>query len=230
MDDTMDIFLLIGQSNMAGRGRLDDVAPLTHEQIHMFRAGEWRQAVEPLHTDKASAGVGLGMSFAHELVELFPTLNVGLVPAAVGGTALWKWMPDAELYRNAIASCRQALAAGGTLRGILWHQGEADSGDLHKATTYGTRLLHMLTSLRAELDAAHVPIVAGELGPFLTRRAGPVHYQLINNRLHLLRTMLPHYAVASAHDLADNGDNLHFNSASLRDFGRRYAQAYRSLM
>lgn len=226
----MDIFLLIGQSNMAGRGRLGDVAPLTHGQIHMFRAGEWQQAVEPLHTDKATAGIGLGMSFAHQLVELFPTLRVGLVPAAVGGTALWKWMPDADLYRNAVTVCRQAIAAGGTLRGILWHQGEADAGDLHKATTYCTRLLHMLTSLRAELDAAHVPIVAGELGPFLTRRAGLVHYQIINDRLHLLQTMLPRFAVASAHDLTDNGDNLHFNSASLREFGRRYAAAYCRLM
>ena len=66
MPNGLNIFLLIGQSNMAGRGKLDDVSELVHPDLFMFRAGQWLPAAEPLHTDKPRiAGVGLGMSFAY---------------------------------------------------------------------------------------------------------------------------------------------------------------------
>ena len=41
------IFLLIGQSNMAGRGPIDTVEPIEHPHIHMFRDGQWVPAAEP---------------------------------------------------------------------------------------------------------------------------------------------------------------------------------------
>jgi hypothetical protein len=227
----MDIFLLIGQSNMAGRGRLNEVEPLTHDHIHMFRNGTWLPAVEPIHTDKPDiAGVGLCMSFAYELVQRYPTMKVGLVPTAVGGTQLNRWMPGADLYEDAVAICKNALSQGGKLRGILWHQGEGDSGNIENATTYATRLLQMCTSLRNELEAPDVPIITGELGPFLAEHATLRYYQTVNEQLHLLRTILNHYAVASAHDLTDNGDVLHFNAKSLRAFGKRYFDMYLKVM
>lgn len=42
----LDIFLLIGQSNMAGRGRLDLVEPIAHPGISMYRDGAWQPALE----------------------------------------------------------------------------------------------------------------------------------------------------------------------------------------
>lgn len=44
---------------------------------------------------------------------------IGLVPAAVGGTALKEWLPDCRYYTNAVDRCRAALAGGGRLKGIL---------------------------------------------------------------------------------------------------------------
>lgn len=226
-----DIYLLIGQSNMAGRGRLHEVSHIQHSHIHMFRDGSWLPAVEPIHTDKPDvAGIGLCMSFAHELVERFPTMQVGMIPTAVGGTPLSRWIPGADLYENAITICKDALSIGGKLRGILWHQGEGDSGNQNNANTYATRLLDMFTKLREELNAPDVPIITGELGPYLTKHPTLRYYQTVNQQLHLLATLLPHYAVASAQDLTDNGDNLHFDAKSLRTFGKRYFDMYLNVM
>jgi hypothetical protein len=151
-----DLFLLIGQSNMAGRGLLAEVDPISHDQIHMFRDGCWQKAVEPIHTDKPEiAGIGLCMSFAHELVQRFPTMNIGLIPTAVGGTPLSRWEPGADLYENAVAICKDALTRGGKLRGMLWHQGEGDSGQPLTANTYAPRSIEMFTRFRKELIAAH---------------------------------------------------------------------------
>jgi hypothetical protein len=226
MKSKPDIFLLIGQSNMAGRGILGEVPALRHPQILMFRDNLWQLAVEPLHTDKPQiAGVGLGMSFAMELLAHAKDAQIGLVPCAVGGTPLARWMPGADLYENAVSAAKRALTSG-ILRGILWHQGEGDSGDPERAGSYGERFKQMVLGLRAALSAPRVPVVAGELGGFLREHAGCAHFKTVNQQLRALTKVLPVYGCVSARGLTDKGDQLHFNSQSLRTFGVRYARKW----
>ena len=78
-----DLILLIGQSNMAGRGLMGEVAPLENARIEMLRDGEWQPASEPLHTDKETAGIGLAMSFAAEYLKTSPDVHVGLIPLSL---------------------------------------------------------------------------------------------------------------------------------------------------
>lgn len=226
MENPLHIFLLIGQSNMAGRGKLDQVQAIHCPEIHMFREGEWGVAEEPLHTDKPRiAGIGLGMSFAVDIFQKSSLSPLGLVPCAVGGTPLSRWMPGADLYEEAVATCKAALKDG-SLAGILWHQGEGDSGDKDDAESYGDRLYKMLTTLRTELGAQSAPVITGELGPFLKDHEATPHYETVNAGLRGLETRLPRYRCAGAEGLTDNHDNLHFNAASLREFGRRYATCF----
>jgi hypothetical protein len=226
MPNGLNIFLLIGQSNMAGRGKLDEVSELTHPDLFMFRAGHWLPAVEPLHTDKPRvAGVGLGMSFATEVIEKTGIAPVGLVPCAVGGTPLHRWMPGHDLYENAVLTAKSALVHG-KLAGILWHQGEGDAGDRDDAASYAERFEKLVTSLRSDLSADNVPVVAGELGPFLTHHESCSFYELVNSQLKKVENTLPNYTCVSAEGLEDNGDSLHFNADSLRKFGIRYAEGF----
>ena len=229
MNSELNIFLLIGQSNMAGRGRLDEVPILRNPQVFMFRDGRWTVAEEPLHTDKPTiAGVGLGMSFAVELLARAHRAPIGLVPCAVGGTQLSRWMPGAELYENAVSITRLALSKG-SLSGILWHQGEGDCSRPDDANSYGERFRDMIRSLRSQLSAEGVPVIAGELGAFLQDHDGCEFFCSVNQQLWELERSLPAYGCVSAKGLTDNGDTLHFNSESLREFGRRYATKYMDL-
>lgn len=224
--EDLGIFLLMGQSNMSGRGRLDEVPVLSHPSVHMFREDAWVPAVEPLHTDKPEmAGVGLGMSFAIKLMETSGLNAVGLVPCAVGGTPLSRWMPGADLYVNAVAVAKRALE-GGTLRGVLWHQGEHDAGRQDDSASYGDRFREMIRSLRAELGDEGLPVVAGELGDFLEKRERLKFFGVVNRQLRELEHRLPGYACASAAGLVDDGGLLHFDARSLREFGERYAKVY----
>ena len=226
MKTQRDLFLLIGQSNMAGRGLLDSTTPLTHPRITMFRDNTWQPATEPLHTDKTTAGISLSISFAHHLLNHTPN-EIGLLPTAVGGTPLSRWMPGNDLYENAVAIAKEALSHGDTLKGILWHQGEADSKDIPTANTYSDRLTEMIITLRQELQADHVPFVSGELGHFLQKHAQCKHFTLVNQALKNIA--LPNYACASASRLVDLGDDVHFDGPSLRTFGKRYAIEYLKL-
>ncbi len=113
-------FLLIGQSNMAGRGLLQEVEPIENKDILMFTDSNWVIANEPLHDDKPElAGIGLGMSFADSLQRKFGR-KIGCIPCAFGGTALREWQKGEYLYTNAVDKTVEALETS-RLKGVLWH-------------------------------------------------------------------------------------------------------------
>jgi hypothetical protein len=152
------------------------------------------------------------------IADARPDATIGLVPAAFGGSALDEWQPGQPHYVNAVKRAREAMKHG-RLVGILWHQGESDA-DPAKTATYAARFAKMIAQLRADLDAAEVPVIVGELGRFRPEHAG------MNAVLATLPKSVPHCAFVSADGLVDQGDKLHFDTPSYREFGRRYAAAW----
>ncbi|MGN0845174.1 MAG: sialate O-acetylesterase [Kiritimatiellia bacterium] len=226
----LDLFLLIGQSNMAGRGRLTAENRLPADGVwKLDRNNQWVAATEPLHFDKNIAGAGIGMSFARALRETNPDAMIGLIPCAVGGTPLSRWMPGKDLYSNAV--CRERVAQKqGVIKGILWHQGESECGSRELRETYAKRLGAMVEALRAELGLSEdVPFLAGELGTFLEKRNPGLMHPVINAQIKSCEESIPAFRCISADGLTPNGDNLHFNTESLRIFGERYAEAFLQL-
>ncbi len=61
---------------------------------------------------------------------------------------------------------------------------------------------------------------------FLSEREPAVHFAAVNSALAQLGAEVPLYGCASAAGLTDKGDSVHFDSPSLREFGRRYAAEY----
>ena len=88
------IFLLVGQSNMAGRGIVAEQDKKPHPRVLMLnKAGAWVPAVDPMHFDKSAAGVGLGRTFGILVADARPDNTVGLIPCAVGGSPIDAWQP-----------------------------------------------------------------------------------------------------------------------------------------
>ena len=226
----LNIFILMGQSNMSGRGDLSEVPALRHPDVFMWRDGQWMTAEEPLHSDKPQmVGAGLGMSFAIEIMKRTGLSPIGLVPCAVGGSPLRRWMPGEDLHEAAVKEATEALKHG-KLAGLLWHQGEHDACAAGMASTYGERMVTMIARLRTELEAPDVPFIAGEIGYFLKAFEKTTHYELINRTLQDLGKHVPGYLCVSADGLTDKGDSLHFDAASLREFGIRYSKAFERLV
>ena len=46
-------YLLIGQSNMAGRGDIGSVPPIQNKNCLMLRMGRWQKMSEPINPDRA---------------------------------------------------------------------------------------------------------------------------------------------------------------------------------
>ncbi len=78
----------------------------------------------------------------------------------------------------------------------------------------------MISSLRADLGDENLPVVVGEMGRFRI----PAPTPLINAQLNEAAEQIPRVRCASSADLNHNGDSTHFDAASLKEFGRRYAE------
>ncbi|MCU1234356.1 MAG: putative protein of unknown function acetylesterase [Candidatus Solibacter sp.] len=227
-----EVFLLIGQSNMAGRGVVEEQDRQPIPRVFMLnKAMEWVPAVDPVHFDKPDiAGVGLARSFAKVLAAADPGATVGLIPAAFGGTSLEEWKPGGKLYEEAVRRAKFAMRTG-KLRGILWHQGEAESGKKELAETYRPRFAAMIAQMRADLGEPNVPVIVGQLGVFRSEGGTPrsPFAALVDEQLATIPLRVPHSAFVSSAGLTSNPDFLHFDAKSEREFGRRYALAFLSL-
>ena len=222
--EKLHVYLLMGQSNMAGRGKVEMGAQLEDRRVLVFTQDQkWAVAKDPLHWDKPKiAGVGPGLSFAKSMADAQQGITIGLIPCAVGGTPLKRWERGGDLYAAALERARAAMTTG-TLSGVLWHQGESDSNE-KLAATYRDRLSRMFQALREDLGSPSLPIVLGELGRFHVERTGKPA-EIVNNALHEVVQATPAVAIASSEGLKDGGDKLHFDADSQREFGRRYAAA-----
>lgn len=217
---------MIGQSNMAGRGFLQDVSPIENEHLFMLRNGRWQPLADPVNYDRPFAGVGPGPSFAEEYYKAFGR-EVGLIPCADGGTTISEWAPGGLLYDNAVMTAKLALRTS-ELKGILWHQGESDSDRKEDAEQYIRRIVRFFQSLLRDLELSNrTPILIGELGHYLGSYTGGCDYfETVNQALRDFAGSWDQCGFVSAEGLTSNPDFLHFNAVSQREFGRRYFNAY----
>ena len=226
------LFLLVGQSNMAGRGKIadSDKQPL-RRVLKLSKDGDWVPAIDPLHFDKPTiVGVGVGRSFAVEIAAANPEITIGLIPCAVGGSPIASWEPagfhaatKTHPWDDALVRAKLALKSG-TLKGILWHQGESDSTP-ELAKVYEEKLHALIARFRSALDAESVPFIAGQMGQF-PKRPWDDSRKLVDAAHRNLPKNVSHTAFVPSDGLTHKGDLAHFDTKSYREFGRRYAKAY----
>ena len=225
------LFLLVGQSNMAGRGLVEQEDTIPYPGVLALTKEEtWAPAIDPIHFDKEVAGVGLGRTFGITLAERTKDITIGLIPCATGGSPISVWKPGQEWYQtqsypydDAIRRAKRAIKDG-VLKGILWHQGSSDSKP-GLAEEYEKNLKDLIKRFREDLNSPNVPFIIGQMGQFPGKPFTPS--EEIVNAAHLsiakgskLNGFVP------ANGLTFNSDSIHFNAISQRELGRRYAEAY----
>jgi hypothetical protein len=224
--ENLHVYLLIGQSNMVGRDKTGIDRQIENPRVlAMNPDGKWVIAREPMHA--GGSGIGPGISFAIEMLKVDPDVTIGLIPCAVGGSPLSRWLKGAEFYQKAIARVNAANKVG-TLKGILWHQGESDSSKRANADSYGTRLATMLADLRMDLKAPDVPIVVGQLGDFLSSEKYPFA-PTVRDAIRQMPKQLIGVGYADAAGLPDKGDRLHFSASAEQVMGAHFAAAMQEI-
>lgn len=240
-----ELYLLIGQSNMAGRAPIEEADRVPLDNVALFTVDDtWEPASnDPLGLNRYSSVeeavpektlLGPGYTFGRRLVELTGR-PIGLVVNARGGTRIGQWRTtdhdgDFPLYAEAVRRGRAALEAtpGARFRGILWHQGEGDN-NADAESYYLPTLATIVSGLRTELDAPDAVFVAGEVGRWQGRG------QYINPLLQRVSEVIPNSGWVSAEGLTTHETDRdpwgpHFDTESQRELGRRYAEAVAALL
>ena len=114
-----------------------------------------------------------------------------------------------------------AAAEFGTLKAVLWHQGEGNSS-AEKAPLYLAKLQTLVSSLRFSLGmtADELPFIVGELNYALSGAAN------LNPYLNQVSGSITNSACVSADGCASKDDNTHFTKEGLTLLGERYADKY----
>jgi hypothetical protein len=258
-----DVYLCIGQSNMAGCNALPaqqdrDLTP--DPNIFLFNGTAWELAqfdgnqglnrYNNVGSLRAQSNLNPAFYFAWHMQEQYPGRTIGIVSDAMAGASIAQWSKGnpAGYFGKAVEMTQAARAQGGTLRGILWLQGETDLSDGGDSlANYIITLNQLVDDLRAELDvtAQDCPFIAGEIpysynyglpgrpdrpaGSFSTYEFNSLLQQFVKparNTDYISAALNPEQiqenpAVAGLP--AQAGDPNHFSSASQREMGRRYA-------
>ena len=218
---TLDLYLCIGQSNMAGRGKLSPEVMDTLQNVYLLNADDqFEPAVNPLNRYST---IGKGLSWqqvgpAYGFAKTMATKKhpVGLIVNARGGSSIRSWVKNAKqsggYYDEAIRRAKEAMKYG-TLKAIIWHQGEADC---HHPEAYKEKIIQLMTDLRNDLG---IPDLPEGTKPF-------------NAMIKEISTFLPHSACVSSEGLTPLKDETdpHFDAASQITLGKRYAKEVKKLI
>lgn len=226
------VFLIAGQSNAMSRVPFDGGAdwPAGVFQYGRFAPndGVLIPARRPLEhwSQPVAGGIGWALQFSIEYRAANPDIDLVLVPAALGGTGFSdnRWNPGDDLYADAVARVNALMAVRPefSFRGILWHQGEADSFTAADAAAHQGALEAMIAAMRTDIAAAgpQTPFVAGGMVPALV--AASADRQRVQANLESLGSRVAHTAHAASTGLSAIADGVHFNAAAMRVLGSRY--------
>lgn len=225
----LDLYLVIGQSNMAGRApiRPEDEAPVKGAYLYTGDAlNPWVEASNPLNRFSTIRKV-IGMqrlspayAFARDMAAAGKR-EIGLIVNAKGGSGIVQWLPGTQFFEDAVRRTREAMAYG-TLKGIIWHQGESDCNAMRMGLYLG-RAEIMINAFREAFDDPDLPFVAGKVSEAREHRIP------FNEILAQLPDFIPHTDVISSEGTATL-DSTHFDSPSQILLGERYAEAMQKLV
>ncbi|MBI1337845.1 MAG: amidohydrolase family protein [Phycisphaera sp.] len=213
----LQIYLLIGQSNMAGRAPIPEEYAGVIDRCYLLNdKNEWEPAKNPLNR-YSTIRKGLimqklcpGYGFALKMLKENKDLKIGLVVNARGGSKIEEWLGKSKYYWG-IRSRAKVARQSGKIMGVLWHQGEGNSGEPEK---YLDQLKTLIANLRTDLDDMDLPFVAGQITD------NP--HMAINDEIAKLPDSVQATAVAGSQGLTTI-DRWHFDTKSQLLLGERYA-------
>ncbi|XP_022857860.1 probable carbohydrate esterase At4g34215 [Olea europaea var. sylvestris] len=231
--EKVNIFILGGQSNMAGRGGVDDkewdeYVPTecmrNRRILRLNENSELEEAEEPLHSGidvNKTCGVGPGMAFANAILEKDPNFGViVLVPCAIGGTSITAWSgSNSSLRSQMIKRTTEALNYGGKIRAILWYQGEKDTETEAASYLFPSEYQVFLYRLYQELKNPQIPFVQVALA------SGQGEADWLEN-VRASQIAVKNVITVDAMGLQVGEDGLHLTTNSQVCLGRMLADAF----
>ena len=238
-----DLWILGGQSNMQGCGRLDTRASSADQVRAYYMNDRWNiakdpihnlwQAAAPVHCGNPSAkkspsphtGTGPGVSFGQ---KMFRNTGVpqGLISCGHGGTTMAQWDPalkklgDKSFYG---AMCNRLKRLGGKVAGVIWYQGCSDATK-EAAPIYTRNMIKFVKALRKDAGNPLLPFVMVQIGRVCNSTLDPADWNSIRSQQCTMPDKIKNLLVVPSIDLSLD-DSIHLSGEAQQQLGRRLADA-----
>ena len=235
------VFLLGGQSNMAGAGQVADLKPPYGEpfskvRIWDSRAKKWAPLSAKVVNKKGRFGPEI--SFGHAIAAALPGEDIRLVKYAVGGTALHNdWAPTkGRQYVGFMNTAKAAMAdldAAGTeyeIAGMLWLQGESDAAE-RKAETYEKNLTAFIAHMRTQFKTPEMPFIIARVLNEYGGKTGQA--KIVRDAQVKVAKKVKNVACFDTDDcpIVDPVKNKgHYNAVGLIEIGKRFVAGYKEIV
>lgn len=180
-DETVDVIVLAGQSNMEGNSVNSFLLSKTDSKMHRYYNNGFENTLISYHCGRKSnisetfvpvkVGQGVNRSMfgpevgiAEELYERDYENKVYIVKYSLGGTSLfkdWNTLNSSSLYYELMLFLYDRIIefeeAGihPVIRGLFWMQGEADACEANLKNNYQVYLSNLVTAFREEFEEVY---------------------------------------------------------------------------
>ena len=231
------LFLLGGQSNMDGCGLGEELPAMfrSHPKNVVTWDNQKKLWVELTKDSMATARrqqFGPEMAFAHRLAKTYPNHTIALVKTSAGGTKLHtQWVPGKGMYERFIGNFRNAstqLKDAGLayeVAGMLWMQGESDSGTVEMAKAYEENLKLLVADVRKQTGNTRLPFVMGRISSSLLKKT-PWNFDQAKTMQAAQEAVAgqdEHVHIINTDQLSTREDNTHFDSKAQLTLGGQMA-------
>ncbi len=229
------VFILAGQSNMAGSGQSDELPVEYQTSPSNVRVLGRRGQLEPL---MPQGRFGPDVSFSHALAKAWPDRTIVIVKHAVGGTSALAWSPNwseeqaritgnernGPLYDRLMARVKPLMEREDVeIVAMLWAQGGRDARFEQAAKEYKENLKKIIEAVRRDVGNPRLPFLLAQTVD-APPRAFP-YIETVRKAQQEISKEVPGTRLISSDKLAKHRDNIHFNTEGQIELGKRFARA-----
>jgi len=247
-DPNFHIYLAFGGSNMEGHSNIDQIFKTVNSRFQMLatvdeckgrKLGEWNDAIPPLSNCNMGK-LGLADFFGRNIIRELPKeVKVGVVVVAINDCDIQLF--EKENYKNykipsemkdivkayggnpygRLIEMGKKAQQVGVIKGILFHQGEANAGQQNWPNRVKTIYDNILNDL--DLNAMDIPLLVGEVVP--SENGGK--YGEMNSIIKKITDICSTCHIISSEGLSSD-DGINF--VNYRIIGQRYVEKMMNIL
>lgn len=235
------VFVLAGQSNMAGLAKATELLPPYDKPISGIKAWHYGtktwETFSPKVFDLGNKGsFGPDISFGHAMASEFPGEDIRLIKGAMSGTNLYKqWAPsEGGTYKWFMTVVKPAIADLNKkgleyeIAGMLWLQGESDAAE-GKGESYETNLTAFIAHMRGEFKTPKMPFIIARVRDYFGGASGQA--EIVRKAQINVAQNTENVAWFDTDDCSMmEHPKGHYDAAGLIEIGKRFARTYKEIV
>jgi len=223
LDRQFGIVILIGQSNMEGRGDPADLPadfPTHSKDIWQFTDAEWKLARD---TPLPNGRVGPAIAIADDLISNGAAKSVGFVLCAAGNTAIDRWQPGSARYVSCLERIKRARRSNRII-GAAFYQGESDTSSMQDVNAWPSKFQAIVAALRSDLGQTDLPFVMAVIGKI--NRPSDARFKYWQEMQGVQRAIsIPGVSILEASPFPIGKDGIHLTTKSQLGIASNFAGA-----